>query len=68
MRYDFKCEETGETTFLELPMGSDVPQSVKKDKKIFHRVWGCAITIPWGWGDTNHLNFNKSPSEKKHFY
>ena len=72
MRYDFKCEETGEVREFEFPM-QDVPRTVKVEEKIFKRVFAFgtdAVIIPFQWGQETNLRagFKKSPSQQKHFY
>jgi hypothetical protein len=73
MRYDYKCEETGEVVEKEFSMKDDLPQSIEIDGKTFKRVWqmdGGGIHIPFQWGQETNLRkgFSKSPSQKKHFY
>jgi predicted nucleic acid-binding Zn ribbon protein len=68
MIYRYKCEETGEEKELELSIKEDIPSKIEEDGKTFFRVWTTAFHIPFQWGQESNLNFNKSPSKKKHFF
>lgn len=68
MIYRYRCEETDEEKELELSIKEDIPSKLEENGKTFFRVWGASFHIPYQWGQESNLNFNKSPSKKKHFF
>ncbi len=69
MIYEFRCNKTGEIIEREFSIKSVIPIEIKEGRKTYKRVFGNqAIHIPFQWGQESGINFNKSPSRKKHFY
>lgn len=68
MIYRYKCEENQQEIEKEFSIKDSIPSSVEEDGKTYYRVWTTTFHIPFQWGQESNLNFNKSPSGKKHFF
>lgn len=68
MTYRYKHEETEETIDIELSMNDAIPSKIEEDGKTYYRVWTSTVHVPFQWGQESNLNFNKSPSGRKHFF
>lgn len=68
MIYEYQNEETKEVILKELPMKDEIPSKIESDGKVYYRVWGSTVHIPYQWGQESGIKFDKSPSGKKHFF
>ena len=69
MIYEYRCDKNGEVIEKNFPMNGEIPVEIVEGKKVYKRIFGNqSIHIPFQWGQESGINFNKSPSRKKHVY